>query len=169
MFNTDRKAATLMKEKGAADNAYYPSGAPRSPTSSSSFMKGMHISDATDASLLNTTTSLPMNTKVLVTGAAGFIGSQLCKALRGRGYYVIGADIQLPDSEHGRVQDICNEFHLADLRDERTCVELAAPAGVIYHLAADLGKRVLINCVFVCFGFSHFSSNVFMLGIMLLF
>lgn len=41
--------------------------------------------------------SLPQNTKVIVTGAAGYIGGQMCIQLKEKGYYVIGVDLRSKD------------------------------------------------------------------------
>ena len=38
--------------------------------------------------------SRAQNTKVIVTGAAGYIGGQICIQLKERGYYVIGVDVR---------------------------------------------------------------------------
>jgi GDP-D-mannose 3', 5'-epimerase len=80
-------------------------------------------------------------TKVLVAGAAGFIGSHLVKSLRQRGYHVRGADIREP--EFGPLE--VDEFHLLDLRDFEGC--LAATDGVseVYQLAADMGGMGYIS------------------------
>jgi nucleoside-diphosphate-sugar epimerase len=79
--------------------------------------------------------------KVLVAGAAGFIGSHLVRYLRARGYYVRGVDIREP--EFGPVE--ADEFQLLDLRELESC--LAATEGVseVYQLAADMGGMGYIS------------------------
>ena len=45
--------------------------------------------------------------RVLVTGAGGFIGSHLCTYLRDKGYWVRGVDIKLPEFS----KTDADEFH----------------------------------------------------------
>lgn len=61
-----------------------------------------------------------MNNKkvVLVTGSSGFIGGHLVKALKEKGCYVIGADIEFPKYEHP------NEFYNYDLRNQELCYQI---------------------------------------------
>src|SRR5205085_11913445 len=54
----------------------------------------------------------PLTTRVLVTGAGGFIGHHLVTYLKERGYWVRGVDIKLP--EYTPVD--ADEFELLDLR-----------------------------------------------------
>jgi len=74
-------------------------------------------------------------TKVLVTGAGGFIGHHLTKYLVDRGYWVRGVDIKMPEYEDTAAQ----EFELLDLRRWDNC--LAATRGIdeVYALAANMG------------------------------
>ncbi len=75
-------------------------------------------------------------TRVLVTGAGGFIGHHLVKRLKAEGYWVRGADVKLPEYE----ASAADEFDVVDLRDYDKC--LGATAGGIdqvYNLAADMG------------------------------
>lgn len=74
-------------------------------------------------------------TKVLVTGAGGFIGSHLVTYLRAKGCWVRGVDIKTP--EFGETD--ADDFRLLDLRRWENC--LAATEGVdeVYALAADMG------------------------------
>jgi len=51
-------------------------------------------------------------TRVLVTGAGGFIGHNLIKRLKLEGYWVRGADIKEPEFEPTSADD----FELLDLR-----------------------------------------------------
>ena len=64
-----------------------------------------------------------MNNKtVLVTGAAGFLGSHLCDSLLARGHRVIGVDNLSYGSLDNLVEASRNprfEFHKADVTDER--------------------------------------------------
>jgi len=73
--------------------------------------------------------------KVLVTGAAGFIGHHLVSFLQAGGYWVRGVDVKEP--EFG--EPTADEFQLLDLRDKDNC--LAATRGIdeVYALAADMG------------------------------
>ena len=56
-------------------------------------------------------------TRVLVTGAGGFIGNHLAKYLVDRGYWVRGVDIKTP--EYG--DSPAHEFEVLDLRVEENC------------------------------------------------
>ncbi len=74
-------------------------------------------------------------TRVLVTGAGGFIGHHLVSYLRARGYWVRGVDIKLPEY----TPSSAHEFLLLDLRYWENC--LAATEGIdeVYALAANMG------------------------------
>lgn len=72
---------------------------------------------------------------VLVTGAGGFIGHHLVKYLVGRGYWVRGADIKLPEYE----PTAAHEFLQCDLRLHDACQRATQGMEQIYHLAADMG------------------------------
>lgn len=76
------------------------------------------------------------NTRILVTGAGGFIGHHLVKELKGEGYWVRGADLKAPEYEGTDA----NEFEVMDLRQFENCL-LAVRGGVdqVYNLAADMG------------------------------
>ena len=65
-------------------------------------------------------------TRVLVTGAGGFIGHHLVKYLASRGYWVRGVDIKHPEYE----ATSAHEFEILDLRDREDCVR--ATAGIEY-------------------------------------
>ncbi|HTV60705.1 MAG TPA: NAD-dependent epimerase/dehydratase family protein [Verrucomicrobiae bacterium] len=74
--------------------------------------------------------------RILVTGAGGFIGHHLVKRLKAEGHWVRGADIKLPEYE----LSAADEFELLDLREFQNCL-LATRGGVdqVYNLAADMG------------------------------
>lgn len=74
-------------------------------------------------------------TKVLVTGAGGFIGHHLVKTLTERGYWVRGVDIKEPEYEPTAAQ----EFELLDLRKFDNCLIATRGVSEVYGLAADMG------------------------------
>jgi len=74
-------------------------------------------------------------TKVLVTGAGGFIGHHLVKALVSRGYWVRGVDVKEPEYEPTRA----DEFLKLDLRRWPNCLKAAAGVDEVYALAAEMG------------------------------
>jgi GDP-D-mannose 3', 5'-epimerase len=74
-------------------------------------------------------------TKVLVTGAGGFIGHHLTKYLVKRGYYVRGVDIKEPEYE----ASAANEFQLLDLSREDNCLIATEGMDEVYGLAANMG------------------------------
>ena len=59
-----------------------------------------------------------MTTRVLVTGAGGFIGHHLVTSLKERGYWVRGVDLKLP--EYTDVD--ADEFEVLDLRRWDNCL-----------------------------------------------
>lgn len=78
-----------------------------------------------------------MRKNILVLGATGFIGTNLCAKLKKEGHFVIGADIKA--NEFGF--EPADEYLFGDLSDYQT---LAKCFGVykydeIYQLAADMG------------------------------
>lgn len=78
---------------------------------------------------------------VLVTGAAGYIGSILCEHLLDAGHSVIGYDSMLY-GEHSLFHLCANpafSFHRADVRDETRLKSAVAEADAIIPLAAIVG------------------------------
>ena len=61
-------------------------------------------------------------TKVLVTGAGGFIGSHLVTYLKDRGYWVRGADLKYPEFSETDADD----FQILDLRHWENCLKATA-------------------------------------------
>jgi len=74
-------------------------------------------------------------TRVLVTGAGGFIGHHLVKYLTSRGYWVRGVDIKRPDYE----ATPAHEFEILDLRERENCMRAAEGVDEAYGLAANMG------------------------------
>jgi UDP-glucose 4-epimerase len=73
--------------------------------------------------------------KVLVTGAAGFMGSWLADILHGQNHEVVGVDSFLGGYERNVNKDWA-AFHKGDLRDYKLCQKLVKDVDVVYHLAA---------------------------------
>lgn len=78
---------------------------------------------------------MSQQTKVLVTGAGGFIGHHLAKFLVERGYYVRGVDIKEPEYE----QTAAHEFQLLDLSNREDCLQATRGIDEVYGLAANMG------------------------------
>jgi GDP-D-mannose 3',5'-epimerase len=74
--------------------------------------------------------------RILVTGAGGFIGHHLVKRLKSEGHWVRGADLKYPEY----APSDADEFEILDLRKFENCL-LAARGGIdqVYNLAADMG------------------------------
>lgn len=82
-----------------------------------------------------------MSKRILVTGVAGFVGSNLAKYLLDSGYEVVGIDnlsAGTADNVDARV-----EFHKRDIRDEEI-YPLFAKLDSVFHLAA---KSSLTDCL----------------------
>ncbi len=82
-----------------------------------------------------------MTTKVLVTGAGGFIGHHLVTFLKQKGYWVRGVDLKHPE--------FCNtdadEFDVLDLRRWENCLRATRGIDEVYALAADMGGMGFIS------------------------
>ncbi len=74
-------------------------------------------------------------TRVLVTGAGGFIGHHLVKRLEAEGYWVRGVDIKKPEYE----ATAADEFHILDLRFWHNALQATHHIDQVYTLAADMG------------------------------
>ena len=76
-----------------------------------------------------------MRTRVLVTGAGGFIGHHLTKRLKREGAWVRGVDVKLPLYEPSPA----DEFELLDLRQWPNCLQATRGIDECFNLAANMG------------------------------
>lgn len=84
---------------------------------------------------------MPDQTKVMVTGAGGFIGNHLVMKLKSLGYWVRGVDIKYPEFNNTEA----DEFELLDLRRWDNCLQATRAVDEIYALAADMGGMGYIS------------------------
>jgi nucleoside-diphosphate-sugar epimerase len=98
--------------------------------------------------------------RILVTGAGGFIGHHLVKRLKAEGNWVRGADIKVPEYE----SSAADEFEVLDLRKYENCL-LATRGGVdqVYNLAADMGGIGYITAYLADISRNNILINVHML------
>jgi nucleoside-diphosphate-sugar epimerase len=80
-------------------------------------------------------------TRVLVTGAGGFIGHHLVSVLKRRAVWVRGVDVKHPEY----APSAADEFLLLDLRDSAAARRAAAGVAKVYALAADMGGMGYIS------------------------
>ncbi len=80
-------------------------------------------------------------TKVLVTGAGGFIGSHLVKYLKKENFWVRGVDIKYPEF----FETEADEFEILDLRRWDNCLQATRDVKEVYALAADMGGMGFIS------------------------
>jgi nucleoside-diphosphate-sugar epimerase len=80
-------------------------------------------------------------TKILVTGAGGFIGSFLVSSLKQKGYWVRGVDIKKPEYS----KSDADEFEVLDLRRWDNCLQATHGINEVYALAADMGGMGFIS------------------------
>src|SRR5436190_5884421 len=83
-----------------------------------------------------------MTTKVLVTGAGGFIGHHLVTFLKQQGYWVRGVDLKHP--EYSATD--ADEFEVLDMRRWDCCLQATRGVDQVYALAADMGGMGFISC-----------------------
>lgn len=74
-------------------------------------------------------------TRILVTGAGGFIGHHLVRSLVERGNWVRGVDLRVPEFE----PSAAHEFLQLDLRTAEGCAQATKGIDQVFHLAANMG------------------------------
>ena len=97
--------------------------------------------------------------RILITGVAGFIGSNLAEYLINKGYDIVGID----DLSYGVIEQIPSqtEFHKIDILSEKI-YPLFKDIDVVFHLAA---KNSIPDCQrptwYSSNKYTRFSMNVF--------
>ncbi|MGI5127916.1 NAD-dependent epimerase/dehydratase family protein [Pseudonocardia sp. CA-107938] len=79
--------------------------------------------------------------RVLLTGAAGFIGSHIAEQLRTAGHEVVGVDLLLPQA-HGRDAAAPDGVVVGDVRDSALIDRLLDGVDAVCHQAAMVGHGV---------------------------
>jgi len=75
----------------------------------------------------------------LVLGAGGFIGSHMVKRLKSDGFFVVAADLKMPEFSIS----LADDFQIGDLREVKfvsTMINfIDRPFDQVYQFAADMG------------------------------
>jgi UDP-glucose 4-epimerase len=86
--------------------------------------------------------------RYLITGGAGFVGSHLCDALLAKGHSVHVID----DLSTGSIDNIRHlkgqprfDYTIESVSNQRVVAELVDEADVVYHLAAAVGVRLIVE------------------------
>ncbi len=80
--------------------------------------------------------------RVLVTGAAGFIGSHIAETMRAAGHEVRGLDSLTPAVHNGRPDHVPDDLVVGDVRDPAAVDEALAGMDAVCHQAALVGLGV---------------------------
>jgi dTDP-L-rhamnose 4-epimerase len=80
--------------------------------------------------------------RVLVTGAAGFIGSHIAETMQAAGHEVRGLDSLTPAVHRGRPEQVPDELVVGDVRDPAVMNEALAGMDAVCHQAALVGLGV---------------------------
>jgi dTDP-L-rhamnose 4-epimerase len=80
--------------------------------------------------------------RVLVTGAAGFIGSHIASALQEAGHEVRGLDSLTPAVHNGRPSDCVHDLVVGDVRDPAAVDQALVGMDAVCHQAAMVGLGV---------------------------
>ncbi len=95
----------------------------------------------TDSTRNQSSAFVPSETRVLVTGAGGFIGHHLVNYLKDKGFWVRGVDIKRPEY----AETTADEFEIRDLRKWEECLAATSEIDHVYALAADMGGMGFIS------------------------
>ncbi|HET9794865.1 MAG TPA: NAD-dependent epimerase/dehydratase family protein [Thermoanaerobaculia bacterium] len=82
-----------------------------------------------------------MQSRVLVTGAGGFIGHFLVRYLKQKGHFVRGVDLK----HCSYAPTEADEFEILDLRRRDDCLQATRGVDEVYALAADMGGMGFIS------------------------
>jgi dTDP-L-rhamnose 4-epimerase len=80
--------------------------------------------------------------RVLVTGAAGFIGSHVAETMRAAGHEVRGLDSLTPAVHNGRPDHVPGDLVVGDVRDPAAVDQALAGVDAVCHQAALVGLGV---------------------------
>ena len=80
--------------------------------------------------------------RVLVTGAAGFIGSHIAETMQAAGHEVRGLDSLSPAVHNGRPDHVPDDLIVGDVRDPAAVNEALAGMDAVCHQAAMVGLGV---------------------------
>jgi dTDP-L-rhamnose 4-epimerase len=97
--------------------------------------------------------------RVLLTGAAGFIGSRVDAALRAAGHDVVAVDVLLP-AAHGANSVLPAGCHQVDVRDADALAPLLAGVDLVCHQAAMVGAGVDVADAPAYGGHNDFATTV---------
>lgn len=79
--------------------------------------------------------------RILLTGAAGFIGNRVRAALLADGHEVVAVDVML-DAAHGPGAELPDDTHRVDVRDADALAPLLSGVDAVCHQAAVVGAGV---------------------------
>ena len=102
---------------------------------------------------------MKLGNRILVTGAGGFIGHHLVKALKAEGHWVRGVDVKQPEFEPSPA----DEFELRDLRHWGEAMEAVRNITHVYNLAADMGGIGYISANFADIARNNVLTNTHLL------
>jgi ornithine--oxo-acid transaminase len=123
-------AAGIVRERARDESTTAAPGDPGSPGQ----WPSAGISAASDAGYLAAVAPIEPGDRVVITGAAGFIGAAVARAVQARGARVVA--ITEPGADDGNLRGLDVERAVLDIRDGAALRSAVAGARYVFHLAA---------------------------------